>query len=204
MGAYNPNIPQAGDKRAVSQQQIRTNFQVINSVFSENHESLTSDATIRGMHRVLKLRTQVANPVTSATETAIYQKLVAGVPNLFYRPNNSQTPIQMTYPSIGTTTVAPYALRQYSFVAGPFVIYGGLITTPTNGQTVTLVPTTTLLYVGLIVTHFKILIPGPGNAAPPFDAIPKNIVGSSFDIAFKTQPVPGSISFDVYYLAIGQ
>lgn len=189
--SYNPNIPIGTDKRAISQQQIRANFQAISNAFSDNHSPLGKNN--EGRHVVLTLRPQGADPATSATQVAIYNKLDgSSIPELFYRPNNSQAPIQLTYPSIGTTTIAPFPARQYSFVAGPFVIYGGVISNPNNGDVITLTPVTTLRYVGLVSKDFGGTVIG--------SAIATNIAANTFTIRFQTQL--GS-SRDVYYLAIG-
>src|SRR5665213_1530110 len=154
--SYNASIPLITDKILVSSRQIRANFQAINSTFGANHAGLTQDASIAGMHDVLVLRPQAADPVTSATQTAIYNKLVSTIPQLFYRPNNSQTPIQMTSQYLSTGLTAPdtetYLPQQYSFVAGPFIIYGGFLKGPfTKGQGIALTPGTTLLYVDMIM-----------------------------------------------------
>jgi hypothetical protein len=117
----------------------------------------------------------------------------ANIPNWFYRPSSNQTPIQMSYPSIKTGSQFS---DQYSFSAGPFVIYGGKVTNPSNGQTVTLTPVTTLRYVGLAVTNVQ----NPTATALAV-AIPTSISGNSFNISFQTKP--GTYTYDVFYVAIG-
>jgi len=185
---FNPNIPQSTSKRAISQRQILINFQSIFQAMANNHSKLGLGT--QGKHTVLILRDQTipGDPTTSATQTAIYQKLVAGIPNWFYRPSSNQTPIQMSYPSIDITT----ANANYTFVAGPFVVYTGKITNPTNGQLVTLLPSTTLRYVGLTVANFTGTVVNSAAAT--------NISGNSFNINFQVQ---SGVTRDVYYLAIG-
>lgn len=161
-----------------------------------------TEGSLAGKHNFLTLQPQALDPTTSATQIALYNKIVSSVPQMFYAPSSAQTPIQMTYQSIhtGVQTAGPpatYFVQQYTFVAGPFVIYGGKITNPTNGVTVTLTPTTTLKYVGLIVAN-------PSTNLPPTKvdaATPINITGSSFDIVYHNL-IAGTI--DVYYFAIGQ
>lgn len=198
MSSFNPNIPQPTDKILQSFYQLRGNFNAINSVFGVNHVALTQDTTISGMHTVLTLRPQTADPTTSADEIALYNKLVTyagkNIPNLFFAPNSSQTPIQMTYPSIKSDD----SDTQYTFMAGPFIIYGGLLknlTQANNGQLITLTPGTTLIYVDLTVANAVI---GPLIIGM---AIPVNISGTSFNINF--QPIGIGEKFDLYYLAIG-
>ncbi len=189
--SFNPNVPVITDKILQSSQQIRANFRAINNAFADNHVGLTQNDKFSGMHRLLTLRT-VADPATSATQTAFYNKLVTGIPAMFYRPSSNQTPIQMSYPSIKTDSTN----TQYSFVAGPFIIYGGFIASPTNGQLVTLSPGSTLLSVDLIIVNPRI------SVIAVVMAIPTNISGTSFNIKFQNLPV-GS-DFDVYYSAVGQ
>lgn len=190
--SYNPGIPQPTDPTLQSQQQIRSNYQVINSTFANNHVKLNND--LEGMHRVLTLRPQVLDPATAANQTAFYNKIVGAIPQAFYRPSSNQTPIQLTYESLDTD---PTKLVQYSFVAGPFIVYGGKILGATIGQVVNLTPTSTLLYVGLVSANVE-------NASPlNFTmSIPTNIAGSSFTITYSALQ-PGA-TLDVYYLAIGQ
>lgn len=187
---YQPNVPQGTDPILQSQGQIRPNYQEINKVFSKNHVGINED--LKGMHSVLTMRDQTGDPATTATQIALYNKLVSTIPNLFYAPNNSQTPIQLTYPSLNTTQSSN---DKYSFVAGPFVVYMGKKSAVTNNQLVTLLPITTLIYVGLTavnVTNF-----GLGSSVP----IPTNIAANSFNISIGTIPVGANV--DVFYLAIG-
>lgn len=199
--SYNPNIPLVTDSLTQSELQIKVNFTVINTVFADNHIGLTKDASIAGMHRVLTLRVQTGDPTTTADQVSLYNKLVGGVASLFFRPNNSQTAIQMSYPSIVTgiqsTNPTVYFPRQYSFVAGPFVIYGGIIKIPASGDVVTLLPATNLLFVDLIVTNLQ----GGVNPSVVYYASATNIAANSFTIRYST--VVPSKKIDIYYLAVG-
>ena len=182
-----------------SQPQIRANFQAINSVFSENHEDLNQE--FQGYHNLLDLYKQVSDPVTAADQTAVYTKAVSGNPCVFYAPNSAQTPIQLTYPSISTgknNAVPPvYLDQQYTFMAGPFVVYGGVIKGAAQNQTITLTPSTTLIYVGLFIRDFKTGAQGPLTFA---NACATNLSVNTFKIQFTT----GLPVQDVFYLAIGK
>lgn len=142
------------------------------------------------MHNVLTLQ-PAADPATTVNQVALYSKLVTGVPQLFYRPSNNQTPIQMTYPSLVNTGTS-----QYSFVAGPFIVYTGFITNPTQAQLVTLTPGSSLIYVDLTLafpsnplsTLVRMLVPTDINS-------PAN----TFKISYQT----GLGNFVAYYFAIG-
>ena len=190
--SYNTAIPQAASKRVISQKQIKANFTAIFNAFAKNHAKLGPTDT-QGKHNMMILRPQALDPATSPTQAAIYNKKVATIPNLFYRPSNNQTPIQMTYPSIG---VNPNASTQYSFVAGPFVVYTGVLINPASGTVVNVLPATTLRYVGLGVSNFI-----GGTSIVETHAIPTNIAGNSFTIRYEV-PLSGS-SRNIFYLAIG-
>lgn len=196
--SYNPNIPQITDNTLQSYGQLRGNFNAINSSFAKNHVGLTRDPEFSGMHSVLTMF-PTTDPATSPTQIALYNKLVGGVPELFFRPSSNQTPIQMTYPSIKTglqsTNPDVYYNDQYSFVAGPFIIYGGFIANPTNGQVVTLTPGTTLLHVDLIAVDAVTVV-------TPAYAIPTSIAGTSFTIKFSTAFVAPK-EMNLYYFAVG-
>jgi len=197
--SYNPSIPTGTDFLLQSQAQIRANYQDINIVWDDNHFNLTQNNENQGMHNVLTMRPQSVDPTTDATHVALYNKVVtisgAAAPELFYAPNNAQTPIQLTYPSISVAANLP---QQYSFVAGPFIVYAGILTglsNASNGSTINLTPTSTLVYVATNLTNLN------GNSDEPKVVIPTDISGSSFKIKFKNF-IPGS-TFSVYYLALG-
>jgi hypothetical protein len=177
--------------------QLRANFQAINAAFADNHVGFTRDPMLAGMHNTLTFEPQTTDPTTSATEIALYTKRVttSGVsaPNIFFMPSSTQTPIQMTYPSIK----ADASLIQYSFVAGPFIIYGGLIkglTQANQGQVITLSPGTKLIHVDLTMADVL-------QFASVAMATATNITTTSFTINF---PTTGIQSFNLYYFAIGQ
>lgn len=195
--SYDTAIPQSTSKRVISQRQIQSNYTAIFNAFARNHSPL-GNQDLQGMHSVLVLRSQASDPTTSATQIAIYNKLVSGIPNLFFAPSSEQTVIQMTYPSVqvGIQTLPnTYFPQQYSFVAGPFVIYAGILKNVTNPQVVILSPTTTLRYVGACTTNFN-----GGNSF--VNSVAAKITGSStFTISYQTAPL--EITRDVFYIAIG-
>ena len=188
--SFNPNIPISTDDLAKSFTQLRANFQAINTTFADNHIGLTEDLSISGMHKTLTMRPQTGDPDTTVDQVALYNKLIGGIPELFFRPNNNQTPIQLTYSSIKSDSTD----TQYTFMAGPFIIYAGNVAGASDGQVVTLTPSSTLLYVDLTTPY-----PGPKIIDSP--ATPTNIAGTSFTIRFSTASI---ITQKVYYLAIGQ
>lgn len=200
--SYNQTIPVATDYMVISRPQIKANFQAINQIFAKNHVQLNADApgNSQGMHSVLSFRAAAnpaLDPATTADQIALYTKIISGSPALFFRPSNNQTPIQLTYPSISTglqsTNPDVWLPRQYSFLAGPFVFYFGIVNVLDN-TVITLTPTTTLLYVGLV------MVGGLGSDKPSAAATNINVGGTKFTVRFSA----GGINpFDVYYIAIG-
>lgn len=192
--SYNSNIPQGTDPMIKSQGQIRANYQAINRVFSENHVQM-NNSEFKGMHNVVNFRVQL-DPTTSASQIALYTKLVGGQIMLFYAPSSSQTPIQLTGSSLSTglqsTNPDVYLPEQYSFVAGPFIIYGGKIIGAVDGQVKVLAPSSTLLYAG-IVTIYKTDVGNPQSSA--------TLAGGS---SFTINLTPNTAAQDIYYFAIGK
>ena len=96
--SYNPNIPNVSDFLSLSQKQMNANFQVINNSFSIDHVAYTAVES-EGMHDSLTMRPQTLDPVTSAVQSSIYNKLVATVPQLFFRSNKLIPPSPSTPPT---------------------------------------------------------------------------------------------------------
>ena len=197
-------MPQGTDPILQSYSQLKSNFQAIDAAFSDNHVGLTNTTDLVGKHNILTLQPQTLDPATSATQVALYNKLDgSSIPQMFFRPSNNLTPIQMTYTSLqtGMNTTTTYFPEQYTFSAGPFIIYGGIIVKPSDGDTKTLTPGTTLIYVDLIATNSTIKVTGaPGNIPPFAYAIPTNITGTTFTIRFDPN---ANEKMDLYYFAIG-
>ena len=174
-----------------SQGQIRANYQAINAVFAENHAALNSE--FEGMHNLLNFRPQTIDPTTSATQIALFTKLVASNPMLFYAPSSSQTPIQLTGTSLSTGLVSTnpdvYKDEQYSFLPGPFIFYAGKRTGVTNGQIITLTPTSTLKFANV----WSIYTDKVDDRSFVFA-----LAGSTFTIGTN------NAAQDIYYIAIGQ
>lgn len=79
---FNPNIPQATDLISVSQGQLLTNNQQLDTLFDIDHVTWDDATTAdRGKHRAVHLKFQGSDPTTAADEGAIYTK----TDDLFYR-----------------------------------------------------------------------------------------------------------------------
>jgi hypothetical protein len=193
--SYNPNIPVATDFRAVSQRQILSNFQAIASAWLENHVPLTANKNV-GKHEVLTLRAQVVDPATTANQSAIYNKLVGGVPQLFFRPNTNQTPIQLTNSNLNTLQTGATGDAQSSFIAGPFTIYFGFFLNCPNAQVITVLPLSTLVYVGLSTALTSTVTPGIATTAAA-----TNMAANTFVVSYNTTQITSNPT--IYYTAIG-
>ncbi len=183
-----------GDFLSISQKQMISNFQAINESFFQNHVGLTAEEDI-GKHDLLSLVPQSGDPTTTITQSAIYNKLVSSVPQLFFRPNSNQTPIQLSNENLDTLQTGASGSVQSSFMAGPFTIYFGYVINCPNPQSVTLLPASNLIYVGLSTSHL-------GSVFLPNISIATTIVANTFIIEYNF-PVGATLPV-VYYMAVGK
>ena len=192
--SFIPTIPNLSDFILTSAGQLAGNYFAMFQAFQQDHLNF-NDAN-QGKHNKLTLTLQQADPVTApSTQIALYNKVGTGsVPQLFFRPSNSGTPIQLSYQTVGNT-----GTTQYSFLAGPFIFYCGDVLGFTDGQVITLTPTTQLISV--ILTIWADNIPAIGISVPPAAATAV-ISGSTFTIQSFFQTLVAS-PINVSYLAIG-
>jgi hypothetical protein len=195
--SFSPNAPLPGDFLAISQKQILANFQAIANTWLIDHVPLTAVEDV-GKHISLTLRPQAVDPTTLAGQSAIYNKLVSTVPQLFFRPDTNQTPIQLSNSNLNTLQTGASPSSQSSFLAGPFTIYFGFIPNATVGQLITLLPATTLKYVGL-----STVLVGTDQVRIASTAAAFGMTANQFQITYNNSadgiPTPPTI----YYTAIG-
>lgn len=192
--SYNTAIPNIGDFLSLSQKQQLANYAAINQAFLADHVALTAVEDV-GMHNALTFRPQPIHPATTATQSALYNKLVSVIPQLFFRPSNSGTPIQLTNLNLNTKQTGASLASQSSFLAGPFTIYFGYLVACPNLQAVVLTPATTLIYVGLSTIPASPVFPTNINIAAP-----ENIVANTFTVRYEFAP---ALPPTIYYMAIG-
>lgn len=195
--SYNPNIPNITDFIALSQKQMIANFQAINASFFANHVGLTEVEDV-GMHNALVLRPQSGDPTTSATQCALYNKIVSSSPQLFFRPRSNGTPIQMSNSNLNTLQTGAPASTQVTFVAGPFTFYMGYILSCPDGQLVTLTPSSTLRYVGLSTALLGGEVAGLATTAAAV-----GISGNQFTVSYNNTAGGITTNPNIYYTAIG-
>jgi len=195
--SYNPNVPQVGDFTAISQKQLLANFEAISNSMLINHVPLTAVKN-QGLHNSLTLRPQSGNPTTLANQSAIYSKLVSTIPQLFFRSNTNQTPIQLSNSNLNTLQTGASPGTQSSFLAGPFTIYMGFIQNCANNQIVTLTPSSTLIYVGLSTVLNSTNI----NTSAYNVAVATTVSTNQFTVKYQNissfTPAP-----TIYYMAVG-
>ena len=193
--SYNASIPNIGDFTAISQKQILANFQSINTTFFIDHVALTAVENV-GKHNTLTLIPQSIHPITT-NQSAIYNKVISGLPQLFFRPSANQTPIQLSNSNLNTVQTGAPSSTQSSFLAGPFTIYMGYIVNCPVSQLITLTPASTLIYVGLSTNKKN---PTPVASQSLRNAVATNINLNQFTIV---RPAASLVNPDVYYMAIG-
>lgn len=192
---FNPSIPQPGDFLGISQKQILSNYQAIATAWLENHVPLTNVDNV-GKHEVLTLRPQGIDAPTTANQSAIYNKLVGGVPQLFFRSDTNQTPIQMSNSNLNTLQTGATADAQSSFIAGPFTIYVGFFANCPDGQVITLLPSSTLVYVGL-----STILTGTNKPDFATTAVAVSIAANQFTVTYNSGQITSNPT--IYYTAIG-
>jgi len=80
---FNPAIPAAADDPSVSQGQMLTNFNLINTYFSTDHIALNAGAD-QGEHQQVTINSVVADPGLADPKCSLYIKTVAGDSELFF------------------------------------------------------------------------------------------------------------------------
>lgn len=208
--SFSGSIPNIGDFLAISQKQMNANFQAINNTFSIDHIPYTSLEN-EGKHDVLTMRPQMSDPTTSATQIALYNKLVSSLPQLFFRPSSDGTPIQLTNSNMNTAQTGSAGGTQSTFLAGPFTVYMGYVINCPNNQVVNVSPSSTLVYVGLS-TFLEVDNQGGGQTFNTAAAV--NISSNHFIIQYPTpitanpNPPPSLLPANkfptIYYLAVGR
>lgn len=104
---YNASIPQATDDPTISQGQLLTNFGVLNTDFSVNHQPFTSGNN-PGLHTQINFPIALSgDPGLTSPQSSIYPKTSGGNTQLFYQNDSSSsypTVVQLTGLPIVTTT----------------------------------------------------------------------------------------------------
>jgi len=92
---FNPNIPQATDRLAKSQQDLLQNNQQLDTSFGINHYTFSDLTVNNGMHKQCQMVEQAVAPVPGAGTDSLFTKVVT-LGELFFVRGGGGTPIQMT------------------------------------------------------------------------------------------------------------
>ncbi len=132
--SYQPNIPQPNQLLSLSQVDILTNFNQLNSVFGNvDHVAYSPPITNSGKHNKSTYVQQASDPATAALEGAVYTKDIGGVPTLVYRQQLSGTVSPIL---IGSSTAAnPGSVN----IGGIIIKWGGNVSLTSNTEVVNFV-----------------------------------------------------------------
>jgi len=192
---YNDAVPQAAQKISSTQNPILNNFQSILELLSVNHAPFNSaDA---GKHYFTSLEFQVADPVTSATEMAVYCKATPSGPNaaeIYYRYPSNGVVEQLTG-NIGSGTftdgfayLAPTVLMKWGTVSG-IVTGANVIVFPITNSNPAFTTTPTNIYFTPTVFYTQISA--------------STYVTAATNLQFTLQVGQAGFSTGIYWMAIG-
>lgn len=123
--SFTPNIPASGQTLGQTRQAILDNFAILRSTLAVDHVDV--NASGNGKHKFVHFTDASSSiPATTATELALYNKLVGGAYRLFMRQISSGTEIQMS--GIDPLTANP----GYTFLPGGLLLQWGTTTAVAN------------------------------------------------------------------------
>jgi len=189
---YTPGIPNAADLLSVSQGQIKNNFTVLNTAFSENHVGLT--ATGKGKHNACVFPQRTTGPATAATEGALYTKAAGGSPNLYWRRKSSGNEIQMT-----TNHTPSAAANGFTFLPGGLLLQWGVKNAASGGGAANNVTFPTAFSAAPYSISTTSARSDSANATPAFVSTTSVPTTTTFRIVNTS-----SNSHNVYWMAIGK
>lgn len=190
--SYNPNIPQATDRPSVSQGQFLTNFQQLNTVFSNDHVAF-NNATVanRGKHKKVTLISS-STPTTDPTDLALYSQTVGGVVKWFFMYPNTGSIVQL---SLGTAPLS--AASGYTWLAGGMMMqWDKVINVPVGTSGNISFP------VAFASTPYSITCTFSRSATSNVQSV--YVLSGSVNLNnFKMVTAGTTTPHDVYYIAIG-
>jgi len=128
------DVPKAGQTLGNTRVDINQNFSVIGSTFAVDHVGYNDIG--QGKHNKVTMPVQSADPVTAASELALYSKTVSGVPALVLRQQSSGAITDFTTAgktTAGWTRLPSGILLKWNYgVAFSGASYDLIINTSTN------------------------------------------------------------------------
>lgn len=145
--SYVPSPSASGDTLSASRDVIRTNFNILQDRFDENHVNLDGGAG-GGKHNFLQMPDQGTIPVTASGEGGVYGTSDGdAVSQLYFRGEGNGSSYQLTKATSGVDanillfgTNTPYVADHaggWTFLPGGLILQYGRKTTPTASGTVT-------------------------------------------------------------------
>lgn len=190
--SFTPGIPATGQKLGASRTQVLNNFATLRTGIEVNHVDI--NAAGAGKHKFVQLIDATSDlPSTSASEVAVFQKLVSGNPRLQLRQPSSGTQIQMSGVDPDTT-----GTEGYTFLPGGLLIqWGQSAIAGTTTRSITFPTTFTAATV-----PFTIQITGFRAGSDPGSSDVFVVTGTETNAGFDLRN-NGGHSFGFYWMAIG-
>lgn len=127
---FQPNIPLATDLISSSQDDIKQNFQALNTSWDVNHVGFNSVGA--GKHNFVEMPNQTTpGPAGAAGQFVIYSLDDSGQSELWYRRNNEATEYQLTGKNPSITTAGN--TFGYTFLPGGLLIQWKICSTNDTG-----------------------------------------------------------------------
>lgn len=118
--SYTPNVPLSSDIVSETQVPILTNFQVLNTIFGNDHYQYTNSSTLRGKHKFTTFPDRRgAAPTTLSDEQSFYnsrlQAAAGGAVRVVGKNRDAGSAANQIFP------VAPFAMAEITCPAPPGV-----------------------------------------------------------------------------------
>lgn len=141
--SYVPQPQSSGSTLVGTRDQIRTNFEKIQTQFNQNHVDIQSS----GKHKFLQMPDQSSAPDTAANEIGFYSKDVSGVSTGYFRAENNGSEYRVTafddvnFATFGTNTEYSAGLfGGWTFLPGGLILQYGFAPLLLNGTNIILYP----------------------------------------------------------------
>jgi hypothetical protein len=134
--SYQPRPDPSGDTLVASRDQIRTNFEIIQDRFEDDH---TEYSTGTGKHDKTTMPEQASAPTTAANEGAFYTKVGTNPAetNAFFRAESNGFEYQITKSISASTGRFGSTPNGWTFLPGNLLFQWGRVDTPGGSGTVT-------------------------------------------------------------------
>lgn len=196
---YSPRPKPSGDTLVGSRDQIRTNFEVIQDRFEDNHTAYGSGS---GKHSFIQIPERAAIPAgLVASDGTLYTKDANGRSQLFYTDEDSGNEYQMTRANVGAftefatnTNYSGSINGGWTFLPGGMILnYGFLSAATTTTRTITFAKSLTNTSYSVTITPVGVSLNDTNVSV-----ITGSISNTSFDVRN-----PNSLSIGIYWMAIG-